>query len=196
MRNWIVDDLLVERGILAAAVLARIVDEELALRDAGGAEGVGLDDVRAGLKKAAMDVADHLRLRQREEVAVVQQVLRRVLEALAADVRFRHAVGADGRAHRSIDDGDAALEDLFQRMLVGFRHVSLMALSVGIQPMAGFTLQHTLSNYIETAKRLPCGSIGANLCRRRFDLAGARERKHCLVEISNFANRPAAQRGG
>ena len=83
-------------------------------------------------KKPAMDVADHLRLRQREEVAVVQQVLRRVLEALPADVRFRHAIGADRRAHRSVDDGDATLEDLFKRMLVGFRHVSPMSLSVAM----------------------------------------------------------------
>ena len=55
----VLDDLLVERRVLAAAVLARIVDEELALGDAGGAEGVGLDDVRAGLEEAAVDVADH-----------------------------------------------------------------------------------------------------------------------------------------
>ena len=118
----IVDDLLVEGGIFAAAALAGIVDEELALGDAGGAEGVGLDDVRAGLKKAAVDVADHLWLREGEEIAVVEQVLRRVLEALAANVGFRHAVGADGGAHRSIDDGDAALENLLQRMLVSFCH--------------------------------------------------------------------------
>ena len=111
------DDLLVEGGVFAAAVLARVVDEELALGDAGGAEGVGLDDVGAGLEKAAMDVADHLRLRQGEDVAVVQQVLGGVFEALAADVGFRHAVGADGRAHRSVDDGDSAFEDLFERML-------------------------------------------------------------------------------
>ena len=63
-----------------------------------------------------MDVADHRRLGQREEIAVVQQVLLRVLEALAADVGFRHPVGADGRAHRAVDDGDALLEDLLQRM--------------------------------------------------------------------------------
>ena len=110
----VLDDLLVERRVLAAAVLARIVDEELALGDAGGAEGVGLDDVRAGLEEAPVDVADHLRLRQREEVAVVQQILLRVLEALAADVRLRHAVGADGRPHRAVDDGDALLEQLLR----------------------------------------------------------------------------------
>ena len=110
----VLDDLLVERRVLAAAVLARIVDEELALRDAGRAEGVGLDDVGAGLEKAAVDVADHLRLREREEVAVVEQVLLRVLEALAADVRFLHAVGADGGAHRAVDDGDAVFQDFLQ----------------------------------------------------------------------------------
>ena len=63
-----------------------------------------------------MDVADHLRLREREEVAVVQQVLLRVLEALAADVRLGHPVGADGRAHRAVDDGDALSEQLFERV--------------------------------------------------------------------------------
>ncbi len=114
----VVDDLLVELGVFAAAVLARIVDEELALRDAGGAEGVGLDDVGAGLEKAAMDVADHLRLGEREEVAVVEQVLGGVLEALAANVGFRHAVGADGGAHGAVDDGDAVFEDRFQGVLV------------------------------------------------------------------------------
>ena len=119
----IFNDLLIERGIFPPAMLPRIVHKEFALRDAGRAEGVGLDDVRPGLEKSAMDVADHLRLRQREQVAVVQQVLLRVLEALSADVRFRHAVGADGRAHRSVDDGDSALEDLLQRMLMGSRHV-------------------------------------------------------------------------
>src|ERR1700733_13086059 len=71
-----------------------------------------------------MDVADHLRPRQGEEVAVVQQILLRVLEAFPADVRFRHAVGADRGAHRTIDDGDSTLEYLFKGMLAGFHHVS------------------------------------------------------------------------
>src|SRR6185437_7688216 len=39
------DDALVERRILARAVLSWIVDEELALRDTGGSEGIGFDDV-------------------------------------------------------------------------------------------------------------------------------------------------------
>ena len=72
----IFDDLLVELRILPPAVLARIVHKELALRDAGRAKRVRLDDVGARLQKPPMNVADHLRLRQREQVAVVQQVLR------------------------------------------------------------------------------------------------------------------------
>ena len=67
LQERILDDPLVEGRVLAAAALARIVDEELALGDAGGAEGVGLDDVGAGLEEAPVDVADHLGLSQRED---------------------------------------------------------------------------------------------------------------------------------
>ena len=35
------------------------------------------------------------------------------LKRVASDVRFLHAVGADGGAHGSIDDGDSSLQDLF-----------------------------------------------------------------------------------
>ena len=117
-------------------MLARVVDEELALGDAGGAEGVGLDDVRAGFEEAAMDVADHVGLGEGEEVAVVEQVFGRVLEALAADVGFLHAVGADGGAHRAIDDGDSILEDLLQRMLLCCLHLGLMILGIARSQMA------------------------------------------------------------
>src|SRR5580658_949895 len=69
-----------------------------------------------------MYVADHRRLREREEIAIVQQVLLRVLEALAANIGFFHAVGANGRTHRSVDNGDSALENLLESMLVIRRH--------------------------------------------------------------------------
>ena len=78
-----------------------------------------------------MDVADHLWLSQGEEIAVVQQVLRRTLEALPADVSFRHPVGADRGAHRSIDDRNSTLHDLLKRMLLCFAHVSLNRLKRG-----------------------------------------------------------------
>jgi hypothetical protein len=105
----IVDDLLIERGILAAAALPRIVDKEFALGDAGCAKSVCLDDVRTSFQKPAMDVANHFWLRQREQVTIVQKALRRVLESLPSDVRFRHPIGADRRAHGSVDDSDSIL---------------------------------------------------------------------------------------
>ena len=113
VEKGIFDHFLVEVGVFAASALAGVFYEELALGDAGGAEGVGLDDVRAGFEEAAMDVTNHVRLGQGEEVSVVQQVLFRIFEARASDVRFLHAVGADGGAHGSIDDGDSCLQDLF-----------------------------------------------------------------------------------
>ena len=122
VEEGIFDDLLVELGILAAAVLAGIVHKEFALGDAGCAESVRLDDVLSGFQKAAMDVTDHMWLSQGEEVTIVQQVFCRVLESLSADISFLHAVGADGRAHRSIDDGDSFPEDLLKWMLVRSSH--------------------------------------------------------------------------
>ena len=59
-----------------------------------------------------MNIADHLRLGQRKEIAVIEQALGGVLEALATNIRLAHSIGADGSAHRAIDDGDAVLQDL------------------------------------------------------------------------------------
>src|SRR3981081_3542026 len=97
-----------------------------------------------------MDVADHLRLRKGEEVAVVQQILGCALEAFAADVGFLHAVGADGRAHRSVDDGDSIFENLFQRMSVGCSHFHLMSL-IGCDWLRGSVSR---SSYVQRAVKL------------------------------------------
>src|ERR1700761_422077 len=84
-----------------------------------------------------MDVTDHLRLSQGEEVAVIEEIFLRVLEALPADVRFRHAVSADRRAHRTVDDGDSTLEYLLKRMLLlDFHHASPNDLSVAVLAMS------------------------------------------------------------
>ncbi len=101
---------------LFATRSARIVHEELALRDAGRAEGIRFDDVGARLEKAAMDVPHHLGLRQREEIAVVQQIFAGLSKARAADVGFAHVVGAQRGAHRPVDDGDSVLEQAAEGM--------------------------------------------------------------------------------
>ena len=86
-----------------------------------------------------MNVADHIRLSQREKVSIVQEILRRVLEAAPPDVRFLHSISADGRAHRPINDGDPTFKYLLQRMLMGFCHIFLMALSVANLPADNVT---------------------------------------------------------
>ena len=77
-----------------------------------------------------MDVADHLWLSQAEQVAIVYQILRRTLEAFPADVRFFHSVGAERRAHRPVNDGDPAFENLFERMWVSLIHLFLMVVQM------------------------------------------------------------------
>ena len=71
VEEFVLDDLLEKLRILPPAMLARILDEEIAQGDRGHAEGVRLNDVRARFEEAAVDVADHLRLREREKVAAV-----------------------------------------------------------------------------------------------------------------------------
>jgi hypothetical protein len=102
-------------------MLTRILDKKLALRNAGGPKRIRLDDVGPGFKKSSMDIADHLWLGQHKKIAVVQQPLGRVFKSLAAYIRLRHAVGADGRAHRAVDDGNAVFENLLQRMILKVR---------------------------------------------------------------------------
>jgi len=97
---------LVERGVFPSAMFPGIIYKELALGDAGRTEGVRLDDVCPSLQKTTMDVADHAWLSQREKVTVVQQILLRVLEVFATDVRFGHTVRTNRRAHGTINDGD------------------------------------------------------------------------------------------
>src|SRR5947209_11200013 len=103
-------------------MLAWVVDEELALRDAGGAKGIGLDNVRTSFQEAAVYIADHRRLREREDVSVVQQVLLRILESFSTDVRLGHAVGANGGAHGAIDDGDPLLQGRLEWVFGGSSH--------------------------------------------------------------------------
>src|SRR6202011_3455053 len=77
-----------------------------------------------------------------------------------ADVSFRHAVGADRRAHRSIDDGDSTLEDFLKRMLVGSSHFSLIASRMASTRMAlelPLTAVARIFHYSETANILPRG---------------------------------------
>jgi hypothetical protein len=96
-----------------------------------------------------MDIADRIRPGQGEEVAIVQQILGGILEALSADVPLGQAVGADRRAHRPINDGDTALEDLLKRMFGGRGHLRAFALALPLSAVA------RSSYYNETINLLP-----------------------------------------
>src|SRR6185369_16235931 len=80
------------------------------LRDRGRGEGVGLDDVGAGLEVRAMDRADHVGPRQDEQVAVAALRAGMVLEARAAEVRLLERVALDHRPHRPVEDEDPLLQ--------------------------------------------------------------------------------------
>ncbi len=70
-------------------------------------EGVGLDDVGAGLEIAAVDLADHLGTGQHQQVVVALEVTGPVAEPLAAVVGLAEPVGLDDGAHRAVEHQDA-----------------------------------------------------------------------------------------
>ncbi len=75
-------------------------------RDRGGVEGVGLDDVGAGLEVLAVDPGDDLGLGEGEQVVVALQVPGPVREPLAAVAGLGRTVPLDRRTHGTVDDQD------------------------------------------------------------------------------------------
>ena len=98
--------------------------EEFRLRDARAGKRVCLDDVRTGFEEALVDVLNNIGARDREDVAVVQDVLLVVTEALAACRRLiENALGfvfANRRPHGPVDDQDTLAHGGFEfRAAVG-----------------------------------------------------------------------------
>ncbi|CAM2147897.1 hypothetical protein PT2222_10327 [Paraburkholderia tropica] len=85
------------------------------LRHRGRAERVGFDDVRARGEILVVNLADDLRLREREQFVIALDVARIVLEALAAISGFVELVALDHRAHRAVENQDARSEQRGQR---------------------------------------------------------------------------------
>ena len=127
VQEFVLDDLLEKLRILPPTVFPRVFHEKVAQRDRGHAKGIRLNDVRARLQKPPVDVADHLRLREREKVAAVQHVLLHILEALSPHIRLRHPISANRRSHRPVDDRDALAEQLFERMKRGHKREEIDA---------------------------------------------------------------------
>lgn len=115
LKHLIGDDFFIkELGVFDAAGFAGVLDEELGLGEDGAGEGIGLADVGAGLVEALVDVGDDIGAGEREDVAIVQEVLVVVLEAVAAGVGLLQFVAADGGSHGSIEDHDALAETVLK----------------------------------------------------------------------------------
>ena len=100
---------------------SRLVEEEhlllrlqlvVRLRDARVVEGVGLDDVRASGEVLLVDLLDHVRPRDDEQVVVALEVLGVVLVALPTIVLLLELIRLDGGAHGAVDHDYALLHDL------------------------------------------------------------------------------------
>ena len=118
-------------------LVGQVLETVVLLRDAGGGEGVGLDDVGPRLQVEAVDLLHHVRAGDREQVGVALQVLRVAGEALAAVVGLAQALGLDHRAHGPVDDDDALGQERAQRFLSGRRdgrHPSSLAGPARVAP--------------------------------------------------------------
>src|SRR6266545_6771328 len=73
-------------------LVRNVLELVVRLRDRRAAERVRLDDVRAGREILPVDLADHVGTREDQEIVVSPQILRMILEALAAEIRFRQLV--------------------------------------------------------------------------------------------------------
>ncbi len=104
-------------GRRAVDLADRVLDPVVGHGQPGGGEGVGLDDVGAGAQVGAVDLADHVRARQAEEVVVAEQGGGVGAEMVAAEVVLGEGVPLDHGAHGAVKDEDAVVEFRLQRRL-------------------------------------------------------------------------------
>ena len=84
------------------------------LRDDRRTKGIGLDDVCAGSQIVGMNLGNHLRTGDREQLVVAFDVVGEVGQPLAAVVGLGELVALDHGAHGAVEDQDAPGEQLAQ----------------------------------------------------------------------------------
>jgi hypothetical protein len=85
--------------------------------DSRRAEGVRLDDVRAGVEVTPVNFVDNAGLGQEEQFEPAFEVLSLpILEPLPAVIGFGQLVSLDHRPHRAIEQDDALAQQRFQRV--------------------------------------------------------------------------------
>ena len=88
-------------------------------------EGVGLDDVAAGREIFAVNLANDVRLRDRQQIVVALDVAGPVRKARAAIVRLAELVALDHRAHGAVEHQDALAQLRFDAVEGGRGHWGL-----------------------------------------------------------------------
>ncbi len=79
--------------------------------DGGTVEGVGLDDIGAGVQIITVQLFDHLRLGDAQQVVIALQVGRPIRVLAAAVLRFGELQALDHRAHTAVENDDAFPEE-------------------------------------------------------------------------------------
>src|SRR5690606_33382372 len=100
---------------LAVELPGQLLHAVVGERDRGGVEGIGLDQVGAGVEVGGVDRRDDLRPGQRQQVVVAALVVAGIGEALAAVVGLLQPVALDHGAHGAVEHQDAAGEGRFER---------------------------------------------------------------------------------
>ena len=85
----------------------------------GGVEGVGFEDVGAGIQVGFLDGRDHVGARKQQQVVVTLDVARPVGKARATIVVFLQAVALDHSTHAAIEDQYALFEGLLKCLVTG-----------------------------------------------------------------------------
>ena len=84
----------------------------IGLRDALRAKGVRFNDVRTGGQILLVNFLDHLRLRQHQQLVVALDVVDVCGKTLATIFGFAQLVALDHGTHRTVEYGDATLEQI------------------------------------------------------------------------------------
>ena len=77
------------------------------LRNTGGVESVGLDDIRTCFKISAVNVGNDVRLRQHQKVVIAFYLLFYMRKTLATEIGFGELMRLNHRSHRTIEDMNA-----------------------------------------------------------------------------------------
>ncbi len=86
------------------------------LHDGRAAEGIRLDDVRAGREILIVDLGDDVGACENQQVVVPLHVLRMIAEPIAAEVLLGQRVALDHRTHRAVEHQDSLPQRAIERV--------------------------------------------------------------------------------